>query len=327
MNKQPPAEFPCDLHSHSTCSDGRDTPEELIENAAARKLRVLVLSDHDKIPPAYIRDSDSEVPIREYASKRGLVLIPGMEVSCETSVDDVHIVCVGCDWKAPFFEEIESFTVRSKIKAYKELVCRLREDGYGITWDHVLMRQGKKIEETQVQKKMIFDALSELGFAPTWAEAKAIVNRTARYHIAREKPDALRVIENVHLAGGYAILAHPFLIPEAVCSAGKTLSREEFIETLLQAGLDGIEIRYPYHKTSYTGSLSDEELETIVSERYASRVRMISGGSDYHAEHKTNAALPRQLGECGLTWEEFFGNPYWQRVISDIDSQIDETSL
>ena len=241
-----------------------------------------------------------------------------MEISCETSVDDVHIVCIGCDWRDPFFDEIESFTVRSKIDAYRELVRRLREDGCDITWERVLTRQGKTIEETQVQKKMIFDALEEIGFAPTWADAKAIVNRTPRYHIARKKPDALRVIGNVHRAGGYTVLAHPFLIPETVASEGKKLSREEYIERLLQNGLDGIEIRYPYHKTSYTGKRTDEELETAAAERYASRVRMISGGSDYHAEHKAKA--PRQLGECGLTWEEFFGNPYWQRVISDMNS-------
>ena len=162
---------------------------------------------------------------------------------------------------------------------------------------------------------MIFDVLPDVGFAPTWAEAKSIVNRTPRYHIAREKPDAVKVIENIHRVGGYTILAHPLLIPDNVFTNGISLSREQFIDKLLAVGLDGIEIRYPYHQTSYTGTLTDQQAEEYVTQKYAERVRMISAGSDYHAEHKTNTTNPRLLGQCGLTWDEFSVNPYWQKLL------------
>ena len=82
-------------------------------------------------------------------------------------------------------------------------------------------------------------------------------------------------------------------------------SRAEYIETLLAAGLDGIEVRYSYDKTTYKGSLTPEEIEAEVRRDYTHRVRFLSGGSDYHADHKKGAKKVRQLGERGLSVPEF----------------------
>lgn len=308
MNNEPHAVFPCDLHSHTVRSDGKDTVVELIDNAAAHGLRVLALSDHDITPPTHIDVGGQLISPCEYALSKGLYLIPGIEISCETNIDDTHIVCIGCDWKDPFFDQIERFTVNSKINAYKELVRRIREDGFDITWSKVLNRHGQTFSPEQVQKKMIFEALEEVGFAPSWAEAKKMVNSNPRYHINREKPDAVSTITEVHRTGGYAILAHPFLIPDVVSHNGEEKSRAEFIETLLKAGLDGIETRYPYHKTSYTGTKTAQEISDIVQRTYAGRVRLLSAGSDYHAEYRTGTPQPRHLGECGLSLDEVSQN-------------------
>ena len=43
----------------------------------------------------------------EYACSKGLMLLPGIEISCETTAEDCHIVCLGCDWEDPFFTELE----------------------------------------------------------------------------------------------------------------------------------------------------------------------------------------------------------------------------
>lgn len=77
----------------------------------------------------------------------------------------------------------------------------------------------------------------------------------------REKPDAVSVIKEIHKLGGIIILAHPYLISESVSYKGKEMSRQEFIEVLIEAGLDGIEASYTYDKTSYGGTMTKDEIK------------------------------------------------------------------
>ena len=86
------------------------------------------------------------------------------------------------------------------------------------------------------------------------------------------------------------------------------MTRKAYIDRLVEAGLDGIEACYTYDKTSYEGVLTKSEAEAYIRENYADRVAIMSGGSDYHADQKKGAAHPRELGECGVTEEYFYGN-------------------
>ncbi|MDD4462582.1 MAG: PHP domain-containing protein, partial [Eubacteriales bacterium] len=92
------AKYPCDMHTHSNRSDGNDSPQALIDLAVERGLRVLVLSDHDVRPPKQIEIDGRTIDPVEYAASRGLIFIPGIEFSCDTENDDVHIVGIGCDF-------------------------------------------------------------------------------------------------------------------------------------------------------------------------------------------------------------------------------------
>ncbi len=78
-----------------------------------------------------------------------------------------------------------------------------------------------------------------------------------------------------------------------------------YIERLVKAGLDGIEASYSYDKTSYKGSMTPERIEDEIRELYGKRLRFISGGSDYHADHKKGAKNARRLGERGVSIEDF----------------------
>lgn len=299
------ANYPIDLHCHTTRSDGADTPEELIENAALAGLKIIAMTDHDIRPPKMIGGKDAV----EYAASKGVLLIPGIEVSCETTVEDCHIVCLGCDWKDPYFDELEQSVAESKINGYRKLADKLKESGYDITWEEILDNDGNPIKEEQIQKKMIFELLSRKGYFKTWSDAKLMVKNTPEFNnIAREKPDPLKVIEAVHNCGGITILAHPYLINEPVNLPGETLTREEYIRRLIKGGLNGIEAKYTYSKTSYSGGMAPEEIEQEVKEKYGKCVSIISGGSDYHADTKKGAKAPRNLGECGLKKEEFMEN-------------------
>lgn len=297
--------FPVDLHCHTTRSDGADTPKELIDHAVLAGMKVIAITDHDICPPATIMVEDEECDILAYAAQKGIDLLRGIEISCETTVEDCHIVCFGCDWSDPFFGQLEENIVISKIEGYRQLAQKLTEYGMPVAWEEILENGGHPVSEEQVQKKMIFELMARKGYVKDWSAAKLLVKNTPQLHVQRRKPDTCEVIRQVHRCGGIAILAHPYLINEPVEIGGESISREMYIERLIKAGLDGIEARYTYEKTSYAGSMGALEIEAKIRWKYSERLPVISGGSDYHADAKKGARKVRMLGECGLSYEEF----------------------
>jgi predicted metal-dependent phosphoesterase TrpH len=254
------------------------------------------------------------VGLIDYAKAKAVTLLPGIEFSCDTLVDDVHIVALGCDWKHPFFGREYQNSIRSKIDGYRELCEILTQDGLAIDWQADILGDGKR-DENAVQRKHIFEAMAQKGYVKEWSEAKLLVNKTKKYSVKRKKPDPVEIIKNIHEAGGIAILAHPYLIGEAVWQ-GEKVSQAEYIERLIEAGIDGIEASYPYDKTSYGGSRTPEELEEETRRLYTDRVAIISGGSDYHNEGKKGSKNPRSLGERGVTKEYFMGNALLRGLLS-----------
>lgn len=311
MSKAP---FECDLHSHTVCSDGNDTPCELIENAAARGIRVLALTDHDVLPAEYVTLPAGEVrQIADYASERGVCLLRGVEFSCETHVEDVHLVGLGCDWTTPALIEQAHKIVESKEEAYTETVRRLNERGYAMTMDEVLTVEDKRIPLAELQKKRIFDIIAQKGYARDWRAAKLLVRDDTYLAVKRGKPSVLDIVDLVHACGGIAILAHPYLIDETVLWHGKKVDRWTLLNALIAHGLDGMEVRYTYDKTICKDARPREIIWEEVRERIAGRV-FASGGSDYHNDAKKGVKNPRELGECGLTITEFFATPKLARL-------------
>lgn len=300
------ANYECDLHGHTNRSDGNDSPVEYIRHAVHRGVKILAITDHDIVPPEMIElGGGKRQEITAYAKGIGVELLRGIEISCETYIDDVHLVCLGCDWNAPYFKELDEFTINSKVNSYRKLIDLLNEQGMEMTWEEVLQNNGYPVQEQFVQKKMIFELMARKGYMESWKEAKLYVKNSKEVSVKREKPDAVSVIKEIHKLGGIIILAHPYLISEPVSYKGKEMSRQEFIEVLIEAGLDGIEASYTYDKTSYGGTMTKDEIKKEVIECYADRGLIISGGSDYHADGKKGVKNPREIGECGITREDF----------------------
>ena len=274
-------------------------------------------SETDGESGSFTEAGSSCVDAVDYAWSRGLRLLRGIEISCETTAEDCHIVCLGCDWTDPWFDALEKSVVESKVGSYRELVRRLSADGMEMTWEEVLENGGSPVAEDQVQKKMIFELIARKGYQKDWSAAKLMVKNTPAYQILREKPDPVEVIRQVHRCGGVAIMAHPYLVNEPVRLPDGTMGRAAYIDRLIEAGLDGIEACYPYSKTSYGGVLTPEQIEREVLERYAERVAIISGGSDYHADFKKGVKKEkaRNIGECGITLEYFEHNRLLQAIL------------
>ena len=302
--------YPCDLHPHTTRSDGNDSYQELIDKAAALKMKVIAITDHDVLPQETIDTEEGSVSVEQYGFSKGVQILRGIEISCDTMVDDVHIIGLGCDFSSPKMKAFVESMSDSKLNAYKKLVQVLAENGIGLTWELVLENAGKPLTDDQVQRKHIFEAIARTGHTKDWSEAKLMVRDNPTYNVRREKIDPLDAIDLIHSAGGMAILAHPFLIDEEVCPQGETISREAYIEKLISRGLDGIEAAYTYHKTTYKGTHTPEEIENIIRDKYEGRLKVISGGSDYHADEKKGMAenKARKLGEKGISYEYLMQN-------------------
>jgi len=305
MSPQP--NFRIDLHCHTTRSDGQDTPKELLDRAAEWGMLVVAITDHDVLPPEMLDVGEEKIPINDYAVPLGIGVLPGIEVSSDTDVDDVHIVGFGCDWCSETIQWLPRMSVESKITGYRRLVDCLRKNGFDLHWSE-LTEEGRRSDES-VQKKHVFELLAEKGYAKNWQEAKIMVRDNPDYDIKREKPCPLETIRSLHKAGGVAILAHPYLIDEEVRIGGKKVSRDHYIRRLIESGLDGIETSYTYDKTSYKGTMSPDEIRREVVESYGCAVSILSGGSDYHADFKKGVTAARMIGDAGVEIDYFAHHP------------------
>lgn len=305
------AVYACDLHTHTNRSDGFDSYETLIDNAAKRGLKVLAITDHDVVPKSRIDVEGSAVSVAEYGALKGVRVIPGIEFSCNTEVEDVHILGLCCDFAHPGFHAQEEMTKQSKIAGYGALCERLTACGMPISLEEVVKAHEAVTRIADIQKKHIFELMAKKGYAGDWGEAKRVVQGDPRFQVKRAKPAAEDVIRLIKASGGTAVLAHPYLIEEPVRWKGGALSRAEYIDILIEAGLDGIEGAYTYDKTTYGGAKSAEEIEREIRAAYSNRVAFISGGSDYHndAAKGVRPEKCRNLGEKGIRMEDFLKSP------------------
>ncbi|HHW04029.1 MAG TPA: PHP domain-containing protein [Thermoanaerobacterales bacterium] len=304
--------YNCDLHCHTIRSDGNDSPEELIENAVRSGLKAIAITDHDIQPPLYIETCEGNTDIKIYARNKGIELVLGYEFSCDTFVDDVHILGYRLDWENPMLKNEVERAKRSKSEAYRELCEILTSKGMSVDYEKEILRytdeQGniKLRDPDEVQRKHIFELMAKKGYAPTWKDAKIMVRDDPELNVRRRKIEPFDAIDLIKSCGGSAVLAHPFLIDELIhYPDGRNVTRAEYIKKLIEHGLDGMEACYPYSKTSYKGTLKDFEIEKYIKTEYAGRVKFFTGGSDYHAEHKKGVANPRFLGEGGISIGEF----------------------
>lgn len=300
--------YEVDLHCHTTRSDGSDTPKELIDKASSLGMCVIAMTDHDVLPADKIEVNGVMVDMSAYAKTKGVKVLPGIEFSCETQAEDVHLVVLGCDYSDDKIREMNKKIVESKIHSYRELTEVLTKKGFPITWDEVLNYGGIPRKPEDVQKKIIFNLMAEKGYVETWSDGKLLCRNNPEYSVKRQKPKAVNIIKLAHETGGICILAHPYLMDETMIIDNKKISRDEFIESLIEAGLDGIEASYTYDKTTYHGKLTKNEIIEKIKEMYTGKVAIISGGSDYHADYKKSSKNIREVGECGISYDYFKNN-------------------
>jgi predicted metal-dependent phosphoesterase TrpH len=253
---------PIDLHTHSSVSDGTETPAELIASAVAAGLGTVALTDHDSTA------GWSEAALA--VAGTGLTLIRGMEFSTRVGHASVHLLAYLFD-PADAGILAETSRIRSaRFTRAEQMVHRIGLD-YALSWDDVL---AQTTPESTVGRPHIADALVARGHAATRSEAFAgILHWSAGYYQPHYAPEPLQAVRLVRAAGGVPVIAHP-----ATRGADDVIP-EKLLAELVLAGLFGLELRHRENKPDATRKLA------ALAEKYGLEV---TGSSDYHGEGKPN---------------------------------------
>lgn len=250
-----------DLHTHSTASDGTDTPAQLVRNAAAAGLDVVALTDHDTT-----RGYGEAVA----ALPAGLTLVTGAELSCRLDGVGLHMLAYLFDPEEPELARERELVRDDRVPRAKAMIGKLQELGVAVTWDQVARIAG----DGSVGRPHIAEALVELGVVPTVSDAFTAdwLADGGRAYAEKHELDPFDAIRLVKAAGGVTVFAHP-----AAVKRGQVVP-EAAIAALAAAGLDGIEADHMDHdpatRTKLHGLATDLGL-------------LATGSSDYHGSRKT----------------------------------------
>ncbi len=258
----------CDLHVHSTASDGSLSPEGLIDEARREGVRAVALTDHNTL---------TGLARFEAAAAAGgeIVAIPGVEVTAGWGDHEVHILGLFIPVAArkplaAYIAEID----RRKHASNRKLIERLALAGYEIDYESVLAAAG----EATPNRVHVANILMERGYVSSVQIAfQTLLRDGGEFYRSAPKFDALDVIGILRSLRVVPILAHPLL----------TLSRDE-IDILLpqakDAGLVGVETVYPLYSEDDAAFMADA----------AARFGLLpSGGSDFHGVHKPDTRMGR----------------------------------
>ncbi|WP_406464415.1 PHP domain-containing protein [Streptomyces sp. NBC_00111] len=250
-----------DLHTHSTASDGTDTPAELVVNAAAAGLDVVALTDHDTV------GGHGEAAA---ALPEGLTLVTGAELSCRVDGIGLHMLAYLFDPSEPELARERELVRDDRVPRAQAMVRKLQELDVPITWEQVARIAGNG----SVGRPHVATALVELGVVDSVSDAftPAWLGNGGRAYADKHELDPLDAIRLVKAAGGVTVFAHPLAVKR-----GEVVS-ESVIARLAAAGLDGIEVDHMDH---------DEPTRARLRGLASELGLLPTGSSDYHGSRKT----------------------------------------
>ncbi len=252
-----------DLHVHTTASDGRFRPKEIVSRAARQGLRAIAITDHDTV------DGVPEA-LKAARSYPGLRVIPGVELSTDFARAEVHILGYFVDIKnGEFIAGLEKMR-HSRDERARAMIEKLKALGVRIEWTRV-----KEIAAGgSVGRPHLAQAMLEKGYIGSFTEAfDGYIERGGPAYAEREKVTPVEAAGIIVRAGGLPVLAHPLFIDDW----------QQVVVELRGAGLAGIEVYYDGYNAPERESLR------IVAEKYG---LVATGGSDFHGiDSATETAL------------------------------------
>ncbi len=253
-----------DLHTHSTASDGTDSPSQLVEKACAAGLRAIALTDHDTIGGL---DEASEA-----ACDLGIELIRGCEISTRTDLGNMHMLGLFLPADS---SRLEAFLQRlrdNRDSRNNLIIEKLNRAGLRITVDEV-----RQIAGTTIGRPHIAAVMLQKGYCETRDEAfSKWLDTGGKAFVPKPAPTPEQALAILAEIGATTCLAHPLHKQRPLDWLDKLISRLE------SEGLDCLEVWHSSH---------DAEKSAIILD-FARKYRLgASGGSDYHGKNKPGISL------------------------------------
>ncbi len=266
----PKGQFRADLHSHTICSDGSDSPSELLKLAKKSGLSGLSITDHDTIAaytPAFFAE----------ANELGLRILTGIELSSEWQEQSVHVLGYNIDIHSQELINFLTELIKRRDGRNAAMIERLKKKGFEIDVGELQVFGDRTIGRPHIAM-----LLKEKGYVTTIQEAfQKYLGEQCSCFVAGIKYTPSDVIEQIHKAGGRAVLAHPHFI-----------KKKRLLEHLMELKLDGLECYY--------GVFQDYQERPWVT-LAKKRGWVATGGSDYHGSVKPHIMLG-----CSWVREEIF---------------------
>ena len=265
----------CDLHTHSTYSDGTLTPAQLLSAAEEAGLCAVALTDHNTV---------SGLPAFMEAAKQSTVeAVCGSEFSTDYQGTELHIL--GLYLRPEHFDAITDLmedAQRRKEESNRALVEALNRAGYALDYESIKTRSPSGM----INRAHIAMALTEQGYTADRQEAfSKLLSPKCGYYQPPQRIDAFDMIRKIKEMGAVAVLAHPFL------SIKEEAVLRTFLSTAVEAGLDGMEVYY---------STFDEEQTQKALELTKEFGILPSGGSDFHGGNKPDIQLGKGRGALSV---------------------------
>jgi len=256
-----------DLHLHTTASDGRLSPTELIHLLASQGLKQVAISDHDTTEGL----TEAFAAVEEFPDMR---IIPAIELSTDIPGDEVHMLGYFLRHEDEELQKILREFRMGRLERGRMMVEKLATLGINIEWERVQEIAG----EGSVGRPHIALAMVEKGYCKEPKDAfPEYLGRNGSAYVERSKMTPPEAVEMLIRFGAVPVLAHPAYLNDM----------ETTIAELAEAGIVGLEVHY--------AQFSPETVQQLAG--LADRYGLIPcGGSDYHGLGNEGEPLPGTLG-------------------------------
>ncbi len=266
--------FRADLHTHTTCSDGSFTPEELVRHALERGLSGLSITDHDTV--------EAYTEVIPLAAELGLRLLPGIEFSATAERGNVHILGYGFRLDDPGLLALCERQVERREARNSKMLKLLAQHNMPISEEEMKSAAKRFPHKKVFGRPHIAQAMIEKGYVPDFDQAfRRWIGDGRPGYDPGEPITVQETIDTLHAAGGYAVIAHPHVMRDKV-----------LLRQLLDMPFDGIEGYY----AAFPRWVEKEYIAIGESKGW-----IVTGGSDFHGAPKPHIHL-------GISWvnEETF---------------------
>jgi predicted metal-dependent phosphoesterase TrpH len=277
-----------DLHTHTTASDGTDSPFALVKKALATGVTTLGITDHD---------STAGWAEAITALQPQIQLVLGAEISCLTTDGiSVHMLGLLFDGEDEQMQQMLSDSRDTRLPRMRKMVALLQADGFDISLEDVYQAAP---DQATIGRPHLADALVAKKIVATRDEAFAdLLHNESKYYVTHAAPTPADAIATIKSAGGVAVIAHPF-----ASRRGQILTADSF-QDLVTAGLDGIEV---HHRDQ--NAAEQQVLTEIARELHL----VTTGASDYHGTGKLNSMAENTTHPA--QWEALEARASARRVV------------